>query len=727
MKYFLPFLLYSFTCSIACSQSLTIGNKSKLVMKGNVFLVVKNAALINNGTLADSSATLHFTGHRDTSFSYVSGTQATSIHNLTVHKSAYGTALKSPVAVRNVLGVYGGILYPDSNLTLRSDSNLTARVDVVPAGANIIGKSIVERYFPPRRAWRLVTSPLTATTSIFDSWQNKGVYEPGVNTWVTGPNPSGAAGNGLDASPQNNASMKTWNAATQALVSVLNTKALLSPGNTGNSDNAGYFLFVRGDRNPDNFYLPNSNHTTLRSNGALQVGTQHFTAAGNGGAYTLIGNPFASPVDFNSLVRTNLVKRFYVWDPSLNEVGAYVMLDDLDNDGIFTKSLNASQQNNHLQSGQAFFVETITTAPAGISIAESSKSAGNNNALFRPGGVSTDAGADGSIRIVLNLKEADGTTIVADGVLLQSSAAYSSTVDRDDARKFGNVNETLSLLRNNFSLVAERRPPLTENDTLFLKLTKTVQRNYQFQFEPAHINDPLLTAWLEDSYLKTMVPVDLHQTSSVDFTVDGNTASSVNDRFRIVFKRAAVLPVSIISVNAFAENEHIIVNWTVANEINISAYQVERSADGVHFSTIAEKMAAGSNTVQYQYSITDHQPISGYNFYRIRYVDETGVVHYSSTVKIKMETLLQSSVNIYPNPIENNTIHLLLKNSAAGKYHVKLLTEAGQLVQQLHLQHPGGTYSFQLVPPVRMPAASYFLEITGEAGKAVVKKIWVSK
>lgn len=88
---------------------------------------------------------------------------------------------------------------------------------------------MVERYFPARRLWRLVTSPLTSTSAIFDSWQNKGIYVSGVNTSITSPNPTGALGNGLDVSPQNNASMKTWNKATQQLDPVLNTKVKLSP------------------------------------------------------------------------------------------------------------------------------------------------------------------------------------------------------------------------------------------------------------------------------------------------------------------------------------------------------------------------------------------------------------------------------------------------------------------------------------------------------------------
>ena len=527
---------------VAAAQSITVNPRSSLVMRGSVFLVVKNAAIINNGIISDSLGTIQFNGHKDTSVSYLSGTQATTIYNLTVSKTAFGTTLKSAVAVRNVLGAYGGILYAQGNLTLKSDSSLTARVDVVPATANVIGKTMVQRYFPAKRSWRLITSPLTNTPTIFNSWQNNGVYAAGVNTCVSGPNPNGTVGNGLDVSIQNSSSMKIWNYATQALLPVLNTHVALSPGIAGSADNTGYFLFVRGDRSFSNFSIPNTNVTTLSSDGQLQVGTQNFPASNVSGGFTLIGNPYASPVDFNLISRNNLVKRFYVWDPALNVVGGYVMLDDLDNDGVYTKSVNASKQNNHLQSSQAFFVETISNGSAGISFAETCKSAGNNNILFRP--VRPNQRQMQTMRIQMNKKNADSSIILADEMLLQCHAIFSDSVDRDDAMKFSNINENIGLLRNTKMLTAERRKPLHTNDTLFLKLTKTTQRKYQLQVLPENILTNGLEAWLEDAYLNSSTSISLTGRSNYDFTIDSSAASIRADRFRIVFKQKKNLPVA---------------------------------------------------------------------------------------------------------------------------------------------------------------------------------------
>ena len=308
-EYFLSFII--FLSPVLYGQQLLIGPQSNMVLNGDVSLVMNNAALKNNGTFTAGTSTVNFSGHHDTLKSYISGSSTTVFNNLSVSKTAYGLALKSPVVIKNVLALNYGNLYTDSNLTLRSNQQLTARVAAVAAGSAILGKTNVERYIPARRAWRLLTAPVTHSNTIFTSWQNSGVYTPGSGLIITGPSPGGSAGNGLDISGQNNVSMKRFNYSTQQFISILNTKVAVSPGSNGTADNTGYLIFVRGDRNPANTAPGVVNITTITSIGSLQTGTQTFMAsADTSKKYTLIGNPYASPVDFNLLTRVNLKKRF---------------------------------------------------------------------------------------------------------------------------------------------------------------------------------------------------------------------------------------------------------------------------------------------------------------------------------------------------------------------------------------------------------------------------------
>jgi len=711
---FVFFISLFITAFSSYAQHLTINPGSRMVLNGSVSLVVNNLAFQNNGTFIAGGSTVKFSGHNDTLISYVSGSNPTTFNNLSVSKSANGVALKSPVIVTNVLAVNGGNLFTDSNLTLRSDVNLTARVDVVPSGSNIIGKANVERFIPARRAWRLMTAPVTSSNTIYNSWQNKGVYTVGSGTLVTGLNATGAAGNGLDASALSNVSMKGFNYMTQGFANVLNTKVPISAGTNGRADNTGYFVFLRGDRNPINTNVANSNITTITSIGVLQTGVQTFTASPDSNKYTLIGNPYASPIDFNNVSRTNLMKRFYVWDPSINSVGGYVMMDDLNNDGIYVKSVPGSTQTKDIQSSQAFFVQTSSNGAAALNFTESSKSGNNINGIFRPVNPNTPAGmGTGQIVTTLNLLDANGKTILADGVIAEFDNQYTADVNLDDAVKFANTNENISIVRNNVLLAAERMPALTGNDTLYFRLTTTTRRGYQFVFDVSGLDQPGMMGFLQDSYLGTTALISLSGTTTVNFSINAAAASSAVNRFRIVFKTSvSVLPVTITSVQAYQANSNIAVVWKVENELNMAKYAVEKSTDGSVFRQVGLVNVSGTNSTNNTYSWLDLNAVQGTNFYRIKCYDQSGDIKYSSIVKVAIGKD-NSGFSIYPNPVTGNVINLLMTNQPAGTYQIKLTNSNGQLIFAKTVQNGSANSTQSLTAPVKLPTGIYQLEIIG--------------
>ncbi|MEP7143432.1 MAG: T9SS type A sorting domain-containing protein [Ferruginibacter sp.] len=727
-KYFL--CLINITLCIAGplfiqAQGITINPRTSLVLNGNITLVINNAPLKNNGTFTASTSTVKFSGNTDTLTAYVAGSKSTTFHNLSIIKSANGVALKSAVGVRNVLEVSGGNLYTDSNLTLKSDIALTARVDVVPATSQIIGKANVERYIPSRRAWRLLTAPLTNSNTIYRTWQNYGIYAAGSGTLVTGPNPTGVAGNGLDPSYYNNPSLKIWNTATQAFSNVANTHVPISSGSTGKADNTGYFVFVRGDRDPNNTIIVNTNLTTLNSVGTLQTGTQTFTATSTGNGYTLIGNPYASPIDFNKVSLTNLVKRFYIWDPKINILGGYVMMDDLDNDGIYATSILGSSQTKDIQSSQAFFVETKVNGAASLTFIETSKSGNNNNVVFRPLNPNRPTGSGiGQIRTNLYLVENDNTTILADGVFAEFSNIYSLQVDRDDALKFGNVNENLAIQRSTYTLAAERRPELSANDTVFFNQSRMVQRSYQFEFVVDGFEQTNLIGSLEDSYLNTSTPVSLSGTTSVNFTVDGNTASAGLKRFKLVFKAISTLPVTILDVAARQKNTDIMVEWKVENEINMLKYDVEKSTDSRVFTRATTINVSGAGNTYNSYSWLDVNAVQGNNFYRIKSYDRSGQTRYSSIVKVAIGKT-EGGFSIYPNPIKGSVINLKMDNQPAGTYQVRLTNVIGQTLYVDNIKNNGGNNTQSLNTGSKLPAGIYQLEIIGQDNSHNTQKVIV--
>ena len=690
------------------SQTISINSRSQLVMNGSPFLVVNNASFKNDGSFSSATGTVKFSGYTDTSVSNVTGSSENIFYNLTTDKPAYGVSLKSVSKVKNILKVNNGHLFTYGNLTLLSDAARTARLDMVPAASIIQGNANVERYIPGRRSWRVLTGPVKNSSNIFDAWQNAGTYTAGRGLYVTGPSPTGASGNGLDASPQNNASMKTYDVSSQQFVNVVNTRVPLSAGTAGSADNTAYFIFVRGDRVLPNFYLPNFSNTTITSTGNLQTGTQTFQASSIAGKYTLVGNPYASSVNFNTLARANLVKRLIVWDPRLGSLGAWVTVDDIDGDGVYTKSIISSQASEYIQSSQGFFVETNSSGPASLTFNEIDKCGCSNNFIFRP---APRPGDLSSLRIHLYTKDANGSTQLIDGTMAEFKSTYSEAADRDDAMKMGNINENLSLARGKSFFAIERKQPVAEIDTLFMKLWKTTRRTYQFEFVPANLYSPGLEAFLEDSYLNKITAVDLSANTLVDFSIDGNAASADINRFKVLFRKAMQpLPVTVSSIKAYQQANNIMVEWLVENEIDIQRYDVEKSADGIVFSVFNTVHVPGSSNAVNRYAVMDDKIFKGNNFYRIKIYDSNGKISYTTAVKVTADKT--GSVSwIYPNPVINNTIWLHMQNKVKGIYHVKLINADGKILYSKSIVNTGGNISSAIIPSAKLAAGIYQLQI----------------
>lgn len=619
-------------------------------------------------------------------------------------------------------------------ISLLSVATKTAYVAEVPSNASInytgTGRFVVERYYPAKRSWRLITAPVTIAPeqSVFRAWQQGGgafgTGAVGSGTYVTGPNPN-LATNGLDDSPLDNYSLKTFNPVTGALDGVANTRAELISGTTGTAgipDNKGFFMFVRGDRSINNPQAYNASgtvvETTLRDTGKIQLKNYTFNCTNVMNSYTLVGNPYPSPVNFATLNKTDIADQFWAWDPNLNTVGGYVMVDVSNSPTQITTVPvgGLTSQDEHIQSSQAFFVKTINTISPKLEFTETSKSNIDKPNLFRPLLI-----RPASLAINLFTVNTDGSSHIADGVLAQFSTEYADETDELDGVRFGNINETFGIISRGTNYMLQRRQPLTENDTIFLSLKKSRQLNYRFDIMAGELSDSNLQGYLEDNFLKTSTPIDMNGKVSVDFEVNSNAASADPARFRVVFRKA----VHCTYVSATLVNSDVSVEWSLINETDIRNHEVERSVDGVHFSVIGAVDSKG-NTTEAHYSLPDLQPATGSYYYRIKSTGLYGAVAYSETVKVKVVNS-RGGMYVFPNPVTDGNINLQLNLNAAGIYRVKLLNAAGQEFLAQNISHAGGFTTHRIRPAQTLGKGAYMLEVTAPDKKKTVLKVLVQE
>ncbi len=660
------------------------------------------------------------------------------IYDLVISNSA-GVTLGGGVDVYRSLtyNKNGAILNTGGYLTLKSTISETAWVGDMTSHI-INGDVTVERYIATGsvhpKSWQLLAIPTVGPT--LSTGQNiKNAWQEGASaTNVSSPAP-GSAGNpkagygtmitsavasaasqptpGFDAYTSPGPSMKTFNYITNGYDA--------GPANTQVAiyNQKGYMVLVRGDRS---VYTSSgaANPTTLRTTGKL------FTPANLPPATTVIGNkfesmgnPYASAIDIRKLTKTGGVDEFiYVWDPQLGgnySLGAFVTLS-LSGDGNYyaipQSPTYGPGPHNYIQSGQAFLVQATGTN-GNVSFTESAKSSGSML-------VTTPARNPQLVpKLMTNLYgiNADGSTILNDGVLNTFGDSYSNGVDGKDARKNANTAENLSIKVAGTLLSVERRQIPAKQDTIFLNLTGVRVQSYRFELIAANLNTGGLQGYFEDNYMHTSTPLNMDGITTADITIVNIPGSYASDRFRIVFTTApdVVLPVTFTSVKAYRQAANISVEWKVENEMNINNYSVEKSGDGIHFTTLVVQTATGNGGTSANYQVLDDHPVTGYNYYRIRSNDRDGKTHLTQVVKVLMGSM-KRDITIYPNPITDGMIHLQFMNEPEGKYGIRLLNKLGQIILRKEVTRMDGSNTELIKWDFNLAHGMYQLEITKPDG-----------
>lgn len=195
------------------------------------------------------------------------------------------------------------------------------------------------------------------------------------------------------------------------------------------------------------------------------------------------------------------------------------------------------------------------------------------------------------------------------------------------------------------------------------------------------------------------------------------------NRFRMVFKLLAPVPVTFTDIRADKQQKNVLVSWKVENEVNIREYAIEKSADGRNFTQVATKAATGNNGASVSYSWLDVQAAVGANFYRVRSLGQAGDTKISRVVKATIEAD-PGMITVYPNPVkEDRLIQVSLTNMAKGVYQVSIINELGQTLMRKQLNHPGGNSVYPVRLLKGMAHGNYNLELTDENNSKTIFKV----
>lgn len=536
--------------AMATCKDLTIAPGATLYLDDQVLRI--SGSITSNGGLNAINGTVELYGNTAQNISSSVFTSQTLRRMLLSN-----TGGVSLTGINDTLKISGKLEFGASNVNLNTNNKLlimsratgTASVGDMTSnglysGNTITGDVTVERYVPGHpKAWQFLAAPTTGQT-IKQAWQENngplGNTKPGYGTIITGNIPSATAlGFDIETPAASGSGMKTYNANTGLWEGIPSTNIPIA-------NSKGYMLFVRGDRSITAFNQA-ANETILRTTGKLYTSGADAPPVINVGAnqFASVGNPYASAIDFSKLSISGGVQDiFYVWDPKLTSSGnsAYglggyqTFIGPGPNYTVIPGGGSFAGGNTKIESGMAFFVRA-DGIPGTLSFSETAKTDGSN--LVTRGGTNRTLQ---QIKVNLSVVS-NGQAILLDGALSQFNTGWSGDIDRLDAVKIGGQGgEQMGILgAGSVTLVAERRPLLTVNDIIQYQFGQLKRQTYRLEFDINQVGAAGLMPYLEDKYLNTLTPLNPQGSSSVDFTVNTQAASSAANRFRIVFRSKRTL------------------------------------------------------------------------------------------------------------------------------------------------------------------------------------------
>ena len=178
---------------------------------------------------------------------------------------------------------------------------------------------------------------------------------------------------------------------------------------------------------------------------------------------------------------------------------------------------------------------------------------------------------------------------------------------------------------------------------------------------------------------------------------------------------SGVIPMKLIAFNAawMQKGKTAKLDFVTEHESSICCFDIEKSSDGFHFSTIGSITATNtSRTVTY--SFVDAAATANTQYYRLKIKSTDGQIEYSNIQLLKNDKARE--ILMFPNPT-TDVLQLQL-NAVYDKMEVQIVNSAGHLVKRLSMAATNPTIT---IPVKDLAAGNYWLHLQGGDEKQVLQ------
>ncbi|HEY0058381.1 MAG TPA: T9SS type A sorting domain-containing protein, partial [Flavisolibacter sp.] len=184
-----------------------------------------------------------------------------------------------------------------------------------------------------------------------------------------------------------------------------------------------------------------------------------------------------------------------------------------------------------------------------------------------------------------------------------------------------------------------------------------------------------------------------------------NMCTSLPGKATIVV--SSILPANLLHFTGHLLDKGVVLVWDTEEASRLQYFEVERSADGTAFRSIARR-GANNGVGKISYAYEDAAPETGRNFYRLKLVDDDGSYAYSKTLLFTLGE--ERTFAIAPNPFKDE-LSVSITLPLAQKVEIVISNVAGSVVKRSTLHAAAGPNSPKIRGLGQLPKGVYLLKV----------------
>jgi hypothetical protein len=186
------------------------------------------------------------------------------------------------------------------------------------------------------------------------------------------------------------------------------------------------------------------------------------------------------------------------------------------------------------------------------------------------------------------------------------------------------------------------------------------------------------------------------------------------------------LPVELLSFKAETKPGFIELTWVTATEINNDFFTIEKSTDGLHFSTLGHVVSIaenGNSNRVLSYNFDDLSPQNGKNYYRLKQTDKDGTEEYHETIVVNYHEPRNINLVLFPNPNTGNSFRIAASGVNPNEaLNLDLYDIYGRQVYGNRVYADGsGNINEYVVPQGRLKPGAYVVILSGRSGQLTTR------